>query len=93
LALSVGPALAFHLLVHFGVAGYAFHYVPALLALLALGIGRPAVPEGTPDRAPARLGVLAATLAAVFLFYAPDYDRPASATASTWRSPGTPASA
>jgi hypothetical protein len=76
LALGVGPALAFHLLVHFGVAGYAFHYVPALLALLALGIGRSPVPRGAPDRAPARLGVLATALAAVFLLYPTDYDRP-----------------
>ena len=39
LFLSVLPALASHMLVHFGVPGYAFHYVPALLALCVLGIG------------------------------------------------------
>ena len=33
------PAFASHMLVHFGVPGYAFHYVPALLALGVLGIG------------------------------------------------------
>ena len=33
------PALGSHLLVHFGVPGYAFHYVPALLGLTVLGIG------------------------------------------------------
>ena len=37
--LSVIPAFASHMLVHFGVPGYAFHYVPALLALCVLGIG------------------------------------------------------
>jgi hypothetical protein len=35
--LSVLPALASHLLVQFGVQGWCFHYVPALLGLLALG--------------------------------------------------------
>ena len=66
------PALASHLLVHFGVPGYAFHYVPALLALLALGIGRlPAV--GRSDAAPLRLVALAALLAGVFLLYPADY--------------------
>jgi hypothetical protein len=69
LALSMLPALASHLLVHFGVAGYAFHYVPALLALVALGAGRGAA-------APRRLAGLAALLAAVFLLYPTDYDRP-----------------
>ena len=39
LFLSVIPAFASHMLVHFGVPGYAFHYVPALLALCVLGIG------------------------------------------------------
>ena len=39
LLLSVLPAFASHMLVHFGVPGYAFHYVPALLALCVLGIG------------------------------------------------------
>lgn len=83
LALSVGPALLSHLLVHFGVPGYAFHYVPALLALLALGIGRAieAGPDLDPDPARSRsaaprLAGLAALLAGVFLFYPTDYDRP-----------------
>ena len=39
-AISVLPALASHLLVHFGVPGYSFHYVPALIVLIALGAGR-----------------------------------------------------
>ncbi len=45
LLVSMLPPLASHLLVHFGVPGYAFHYVPALLALSVLGIGgaRPAL--------------------------------------------------
>jgi hypothetical protein len=78
LVLSVVPALGFHLLIHFGVPGYAFHYVPALLALMALGIGRlssaPRTPRG--DASVPRLAALAACLAAVFWFYPTDYDRP-----------------
>ncbi len=75
LALSIAPALGSHLLVHFGVAGYAFHYVPALVALLALGIGRS--PVSCDDRSgPRRLVALAALLAAVFWFYPTDYARP-----------------
>lgn len=80
--LAAVPALGMHLLVHFGVPGYAFHYVPAVLALLALGIGRrvakAAVEVGPApsDRAPARLLALAGCLAAAFLFYPTDYDRP-----------------
>ena len=57
---------------HFGVPGYGFHYVPALIALVALGIGRATVT----DHAPARLLALAAGLASVFVFYPVDYDRP-----------------
>lgn len=76
LALLLGacalPALGSHLLVHFGVPGYAFHYVPALLALLALGIGR--LPSlGRSDAAPARLVGLATLLAAAFLLYPAEY--------------------
>ncbi len=75
LALSVLPALGSHMLVHFGVPGYAFHYVPALLALTALGIGRSSATA--PDAwAPARLVALAAFLAAVFWFYPSDFRRP-----------------
>lgn len=75
LALSVTPALCLHLLVHFGVPGYAFHYVPALLALVALGIGRVGVAIEC-DRAPARLAALGTVLAALFLFYPTDFNRP-----------------
>ena len=62
LVLSVTPALGSHLLVHFGVPGYAFHYVPALIALVALGIGRVGERAG-PGPAPgagrgARRGIL-----------------------------------
>lgn len=69
LALSVLPALGSHLLVHFGVPGYSFHYVPTLMGLMVLAVGT--------DRAGAAafLG-LAAFLAAVFLFYPTDYDHP-----------------
>lgn len=87
-AVSVLPAAGSHLLVHFGVPGYAFHYVPALLALAVLGID-PAwsVPEGLKPLAGLnhlssnRAGVgrtlaIAAALAAVFLFYPTDFDRP-----------------
>jgi hypothetical protein len=87
LALSVLPALASHLLVHFGVPGYAFHYVPAVLALVVVGIGRAPIDEQDgdaisvraalrPDRAPARLALVAGLLAGVFLFYPTDYQRP-----------------
>lgn len=73
LALSVLPALAIHLTIHFGVPGYAFHYLPALLALLALGLGR----SMNDDRVAAARGLaLAATLAATFWFYPADFDRP-----------------
>jgi len=84
LFLSVLPALASHMLVHFGVPGYAFHYVPALLALCVLGIGamdcastRAAGLSGFPGSigtAPLRLVAVATLLAALFLFYPTDYD-------------------
>ncbi len=78
LVLSMAPALGLHLLIHFGVPGYAFHYVPALVALVALGIGRDPAPVSAPaaDKAPARLAALATLLAAAFLFYPTDFDRP-----------------
>ncbi|MEO6808575.1 MAG: hypothetical protein ABI353_05625 [Isosphaeraceae bacterium] len=73
LALSVLPSLGSHLLVHFGVPGYAFHYVPALMGLMVLAIG----PPGVPDRVGAAVFPgLAAILAAVFLLYPTDYDHP-----------------
>jgi hypothetical protein len=75
LVLSVLPALALHLLVHFGVPGYAFHEVPALAVVIALGIGR-ATTSGPGDRAPWRLAAVAGVLAAVFLFYPADFSRP-----------------
>lgn len=78
LGLSVVPALGLHLMVHFGVPGYGFHYVPALLALLAIGIGRwPRVSgEATKaDLAPARLAVLGGVLGVFFLLYPTDYQR------------------
>jgi Dolichyl-phosphate-mannose-protein mannosyltransferase len=84
LFLSVVPALASHMLVHFGVPGYAFHYVPALLALCVLGIGamdcegtRAAGPSAIPGSigtAPLRLVAVATLLAALFLLYPTDYD-------------------
>jgi hypothetical protein len=85
LALSALPAVGSHLLVHFGVPGYAFHYVPALLALVVLGIGA-ATPDGSSlerprlvsflRQPPGRLAAMAVFLASVFLFYPTDYDRP-----------------
>lgn len=78
-ALSILPALGLHLLIHFGVPGYSFHYIPALVALIALGVGRandPTAATTTPDRAPARLAALGAVLAAVFLFYPTDFNAP-----------------
>ena len=78
LILSILPPLAFHLLIHFGVAGYSFHYLPALVALLAVGIGQATAPAGvtSADRAPFRLAALAVMLAAVFLLYPADFARP-----------------
>ena len=40
MALAATPALGSHLFVQFGVAGWSFHYVPALLALAAIGADR-----------------------------------------------------
>lgn len=77
LGLSVAPALGMHLTVHFGVPGYAFHYVPATLALLAIGIGGAAGEgEAVRDRSPARLAVLGGLMALVFLIYPTRYDPP-----------------
>jgi hypothetical protein len=76
MALPVIPALLSHLLVHFGVAGYCFHYLPAAVALMAIGIGRATSESVARDLAPARLSALAAGLAAVFLFYPADFNRP-----------------
>jgi hypothetical protein len=75
--------LAYHLLLAFGVPGYAFHYVPAAVALMAIGAGRAFAAAATSltqaqaqDRAPVRLTAIAALLAALFLFYPTNYDRP-----------------
>ena len=38
-SISIFPALASHMIIHFGVAGYGFHYLPALIALVAVGVG------------------------------------------------------
>jgi hypothetical protein len=77
LLLSVLPALAFHLLIHFGSPGYAFHYVPTMVALMALGAGTaPAFRSIPSDRGPARLAATAVVLAVVFFFYPTDYNRP-----------------
>ena len=75
--LAVIPALGVHLLVHFGVAGYAFHYVPALVALMAIGFA-PAIEDALKrDRAGAARGLaVACSLAAVFLFYPTDLNAP-----------------
>lgn len=64
------PALGVHLLVHFGVAGYAFHYVPALIGLMAIGLS-PALEDARGrDRVGAIRGLaVAGSLAAVFLVY------------------------
>ena len=88
LAISAVPALASHLLVHFGVPGYSFHYVPALIILAALGTGR--TPKAESERrsfamasiaflyesAPTRLIAIAAVLAAIFWCYPTDYAQP-----------------
>jgi hypothetical protein len=76
LLLSLLPALGSHLMVHFGVPGYAFHYIPALLALAALGIGRAPCTEPAGARSSVfRLASLALLLAAVFVFYPTNYER------------------
>jgi Dolichyl-phosphate-mannose-protein mannosyltransferase len=79
LALAVAPALGYHLLINFGSAGYGFHHLPALASLLALGVGRSA-PEGVnirwEGRTAPRLAGLAGLMAAAFLFYPADIDRP-----------------
>jgi hypothetical protein len=82
LFLSAAPALAFHLLIHFGVPGYSFHYLPALMALVVLGIGRGGEAESEAHPLPGgrgsvpRLLGLAAVLAAAFWFYPTDYSAP-----------------
>ena len=88
LGLSMLPALASHLLIHFGVPGYAFHYVPALLGLTVLGIGemsdeaRPSLPSDgllllTSLRGAAtRLVAVSVLMASLFLFYPTDYANP-----------------
>jgi hypothetical protein len=77
LILSAVPALLSHLLVHFGVAGYAFHYVPGLIALVAIGIGKAAPSASACERSTAlRLAGLASFLGAIFLLYPTDYNRP-----------------
>ncbi|MFI5460286.1 MAG: hypothetical protein ACHRXM_33125 [Isosphaerales bacterium] len=86
--LAAVPALGSHLLVQFGVPGWSFHYVPALMALVALGAqgARAAEPEGRLSllraglifREPAavRLFGIATVLAAIFLCYPTDYAQP-----------------
>jgi len=88
LGLSMLPALASHLLVHFGVPGYAFHYVPALLGLTVLGIGvmsneahtsspSDGLLRHTPTRGAAtRLAAVSVLMAGLFLFYPTDYASP-----------------
>ncbi len=88
IVLSMTPALAFHLLIHFGVPGYSFHYIPALIAVVALGIGGHRSDEdeegsiatasgvARKDRAVPRLIGAAALMAAAFWFYPTNYAAP-----------------
>jgi hypothetical protein len=88
LAISVVPALASHFLVHFGVAGYSFHYVPALIVLVALGADRARTDESRRgsfamssieflrESAATRLIAIATVLAAMFWYYPTDYGQP-----------------
>jgi hypothetical protein len=88
LGITAVPALSSHLLVQFGSAGWCFHYVPGLMILVAMGVGRSVLPGRTSrssssmpagtffDRAPAQLGAAAAVLAALFWFYPTDYQQP-----------------
>lgn len=68
LAVCALPALLSHLLIHFGVPGYAFHYVPMLMGFVALGVSRVAGGGGA-----RRCLVIAAIMAVVFLAYPTDY--------------------
>ncbi len=88
IALAALPALGSHLLVQFGVAGWSFHYVPALLALAALGADGSQFAEPARrsflsqkdwiSREPAatRLLAMASVLAALFWYYPTDYSLP-----------------
>jgi hypothetical protein len=82
---SILPALATHLLLHFGVPGYCFHYLPTLMALIVVGIGREcpqreasqAIEQSSfGHRSVPRLLGIAAILTAVFLFYPTDFSAP-----------------
>jgi hypothetical protein len=72
---SLVPTLMSHLLVHFGVAGYSFHYVPAVVGCMALGLA-PLTAAGKPRDASGarRAAILATLLAAIFLCYPTNYD-------------------
>jgi hypothetical protein len=82
------PALGSHLLVQFGSPGWCFHYVPAIVVLVAIGASKPfqtqVFPNGRAwlpvrtiaDPAIPRLAALSALLTAAFLFYPTNYDRP-----------------
>jgi hypothetical protein len=82
------PALGSHLLVHFGVPGYSFHYLPALLALVVIGIRPRDTGRESPElqrlswllevsrRPTARLLGAAALMSGVFLFYPTNYEHP-----------------
>ncbi len=79
--LSIAPALGIHLLLHFGVPGYCFHYLPALIALIVLGIGRDRSGVPVPclacgERTVRRLIGMATILAATFWFYPTDFAAP-----------------
>jgi hypothetical protein len=88
LAISIAPALVSHVLVHFGVAGYCFHYVPALLVLATLGAD--CGPSGASNQrfftlpsigllrasGTRRLIATATVLAAMFWCYPTDYSQP-----------------
>ena len=87
MAAAAVPALGSHLLVQFGSPGWCFHYVPALIALTALGVNRASARMPAPrstvsldrllsDPAPARLIAMAVFLAALFWLYPTNFDRP-----------------
>jgi hypothetical protein len=88
MAIAALPALGSHLLVQFGSPGWCFHYVPALIALAALGASRIGTEEPTPtssrrpwtrafgEPATVRLTAMGAVLAVMFWFYPTNYDRP-----------------
>ena len=104
LLLTVVPPLASHLLVHFGVPGYGFFYVPAsgaggawdrrMLSCRDIGYERePSLPDRTRRAGPRLLASQPPSWPVFSSFIRPITTGPAGAAASTSHSPGTRGSA